>query len=258
MTKEIVSLNDTETTLFSSEEEFLDSIVEMQNELSQQPSYGIDCPMCKNKAVIYFRQDTALVAKPCECHIQRKLMQELTRSGYKRMYDRAFLDTFKTDNEFQVVMLNRALKYLGKYPKWLYIGGQVGSGKTHIALAILRELIKDGKVTSVQLMNWRQDSTELKQIVFDDAYSYNRRTKRLKESELLLIDDFIKGEYTQADLKLAFDLINYRYMENLPTIITSEKLIHEVTEIDEAIGSRIEELATTILINRDKERNVRL
>ena len=45
-----------------------------------------------------------------------------------------------------------------------------------------------------------------------------------------------------------FAVINYRYMNNLPMLISSEKLIEDLIQIDEALGSRIYEMSKDYVI----------
>jgi DNA replication protein DnaC len=89
-----------------------------------------------------------------------------------------------------------------------------------------------------------------------------------KTAEILYIDDLFKvGKAadgscnpTGADVSLAFEIINYRYINHLPTIISTEKTPQELVEIDEATGSRIIEMAggNVFSIARDAKRNYRL
>ena len=59
---------------------------------------------------------------------------------------------------------------------------------------------------------------------------------------------------------LAFEIINYRYINHLPTIVSTEKTPQELVAIDEATGSRIIELAggNVFSVARDPKRNYRL
>jgi DNA replication protein DnaC len=72
-----------------------------------------------------------------------------------------------------------------------------------------------------------------------------------------------KGEEMEPsapDKRLAFELINYRYVNRLPTIISSEWHIADLSDFDEATGSRIAERSDGFCldISRDKQRNHRL
>jgi len=96
----------------------------------------------------------------------------------------------------------------------------------------------------------------------------HRQMRRYQRAEVLLLDDFLKPGRDRkgneegasaADMRLAFDLLNARYLNRLPTIISSEWHIGELAEMDEAVASRIYEMGTGFIVNikRDKARNWR-
>ena len=66
---------------------------------------------------------------------------------------------------------------------------------------------------------------------------------KYKNIEILLIDDLFKGGITEADIRIAFEIINHRYINKLPMMVSSELTIKEILSKDEAVGSRIYEMA---------------
>lgn len=115
---------------------------------------------------------------------------------------------------------------------------------------------------------WPQISKKLKAIV-NDAEEYDKEITKLDTIAVLYIDDLFKpvkddkGNITQAsgpDKKLAFEIINYRYINRLPTIISSEWGLEELTDMDEATGSRVAERSRgfNMMVGRDRKRNYRL
>ena len=65
---------------------------------------------------------------------------------------------------------------------------------------------------------------------------------------VLLIDDLFKTQSnekpTSADVRLAYDLLNYRYENrDLITMLSTERTVSELKQIDEATGGRIYEMA---------------
>ena len=62
-----------------------------------------------------------------------------------------------------------------------------------------------------------------------DSEMYNNTLNKYREIEVLLIDDLFKGQRTQSDLNIMFEIINYRYMNNLPMIISTELTIADIT-----------------------------
>ena len=127
--------------------------------------------------------------------------------------------------------------------QWLFVGGQVGCGKTHICTAAVNKLLE--KNIGCRYMAWRDESVQLKAIV-NEQQEYHERLMELCKAPILYIDDFFKTQKgqrpTQADVNLAFQIINYRYQDRTKaTIISSELSTMEIMSIDEAVGSRIHE-----------------
>jgi ATP-binding cassette subfamily B protein len=88
--------------------------------------------------------------------------------------------------------------------------------------------------------------------------SYEAELKRYKTVSVLHIDDFLKGSVSEADLRLAFDLLNARYNRpSLRSVISSERSLSEILALDEAIGGRICERAAGFLVKAPAE-NYRL
>ena len=111
--------------------------------------------------------------------------------------------------------------------------GQVGSGKTHLSMAIANSLMKEG--VGVLYMPYRDNIISLKQNMMDEEY--------YRKVMVLLIDDLFKGSISGSDVNIIFEIINYRYLNGLPVIVSCEKSIDEIVSIDEAIGSRLYEMS---------------
>ena len=227
---------------------------------------GYHCEKCKDRgdrAEIDERNGTYYqVFPPCECMKVRKSIWRIMESGLAKSIKEQRLETFVAKEDWQKKMVETALKYVGEGVNegaWLYIGGQIGSGKTHICTAVARSLLYDGK--ELLYMVWEEDGKRLKALVKEPEYA--EEIRKFKIPEVLYIDDFFKpsGDQnpTEADQRLAFELIDYRYRNKLPTIISSERFLREILDMNESIGSRIYERAKkySLSITRDKTRNYR-
>ena len=91
-------------------------------------------------------------------------------------------------------------------------------------------------------MPYRSSITNLKQSITDEE-NYQREINIYKNAQLLMIDDLYKGRITESDINIIYEIIDYRYFKNLPVIVTTEKSIDDLIEIDEAIGSRLYEMS---------------
>ena len=108
-------------------------------------------------------------------------------------------------------------------------------------------------------MPYRDAITKLKQSVSENKEYYQELINKYKKAEILLIDDLFKGKVNETDINIMFEIINHRYINKLPLIVSTEYLIEEMLSFDEAIGSRIYEMAKGFIVEiRGKENNYRL
>lgn len=122
--------------------------------------------------------------------------------------------------------------------------GQVGSGKTHLAIATCNKILEK---YPVKYMSYTKDIHDLKFNMTDTEF-YNKKISEYRSIAVLFIDDlfkgFEKGDYSKAraELRIMYDIINYRYDNKKAMIITTELTIEQLLNIDEALGSRIIEM----------------
>lgn len=234
---------------------------------------GYDCPKCKNKGWIaevkfaygYYSE----VHRPCSCQKTRQTIRRLNRSGLQNIVKDYTFAKYEATEQWQKAVKSAAMNFCkDKENNTFFIGGQSGAGKTHICTAIAVDYIKQGK--EVRYMLWRDEIDRIKAVV-NDSEKYDALMKELKETDVLYIDDLFKdgsedGKYkmpSPADVKRAFEIINYRYINpELVTIISSERTLFELNEIDEAIAGRIAERAKAagycLNIRKDVSRNYRM
>lgn len=229
------------------------------------PNYPIkegECPICRGKGFLRAFINGNEYIKNCVCEERRIAMQRIKNSGLADIIEKRTFDNFQTPEEWQKRLKQKALQFLDEKGKWFFVGGQVGCGKTHLCTAICAEFIKKG--ISVRYVIWSNEIVKLKANKMEDE-AYQRLINPLLITPVLYIDDFFKTEKekrpSEADIRTAFEIINYRYINSdLITIFSTEKTIDDLIEIDEAIGSRIHEKTEGYrnIILEKKERNWRL
>lgn len=235
---------------------------------------GYNCDICKNKGFISVLTETNGVydeaLRFCKCDEIRRQRMRLKKAGLLDVVNKLTFDRYETPGKWQKVVKETAMRFCeDDEHRWFFIGGQSGAGKSHICTAITSHYIDQGK--RARYMVWFDEATRLKAIV-NEAEAYNAAMAELKEAEVLYIDDLfkpIKGNSGQivppsyADVRLAIEIINYRYNNpSLITIISGERTIDELLSIDEALAGRISELSKEggycINLPKDSKKNWRI
>lgn len=226
---------------------------------------GYDCPLCRNKGNKHLVVDGRIVSRDCVCLSIRRTIYKMERSGLGNLLKIYTFEKYEHNEVWQDRVYQRAKEFLTDTTNFFYVGGSVGSGKSHICTAVVKELLKNG--TPVKYMLWNDESLELKQSLTDNE-KYVSIMNELKNTQCLYIDDMFKREPTKADLDIAFEIINYRYnkarmdkSKRYVTIISSEKSIDDLVKYDEAVGSRIYEMTKPkyyLYIKPDANKNYRM
>lgn len=138
----------------------------------------------------------------------------------------------------------------------IYIHGDVGTGKTHIAYSLARQ----SHEMKIMTMFWNM--TELLHEIrgdFDRPYAEKSRVSGdlMSFKGLLFLDDVGSEKVTDWVLETFYLVINRRYNEMLPTIVTSNFPISVLSErIGDRIVSRIVEMCDVVeLIGHDRRIN---
>lgn len=176
---------------------------------------------------------------------KRRYLKRLRESGLADIFPRYTFEKYETPDTVRKKAKEKALLYCEADPAWFYVSGRSGSGKSHLCAAICSRLIEKQEV---YYMSWRDESVKLKAEVMDTE-QYEKHIKKLKTVSCLYIDDFLKGSESDADIRLAFEILNARYANTkLRTVISSEWDIKDVLERDEALGGRIYERSRGYLL----------
>ena len=226
------------------------------NQSRQAPPDGYDCALCLNRT--WFMNDD-MSLRPCTCQTIRKGLTSLRSLGLLGAAQRLTFDRFRTDEPWQETLLDRAKSFAElDTPRWMFIGGQSGCGKTHLCMAASVRLLYRG--LGLRYMRWMNESVRLKALAMEPER--DRLMRDLISAPVLYIDDLFKAAPTSADLHLAFELLDARYCdETKRTIISSERTLSELMTIDEALAGRILERCTDeylLTIPRNASRNMRM
>lgn len=224
------------------------------------------CEICKDEEFVLGTDENGNeVARPCECRTKNLAKRQFRLSGISDEYQKKGFKDFDDRGLSNLAAAKaNAIKYYQSFlqnekdrQNSIILCGQPGSGKTHLGMAICNNLLAQSNV-GVVYMAYRNVVTKIKQYMTDES-NYSREIGKYMNARLLYIDDMLKGKTTDSDVNIMYEIINYRYMNNLPIVVSTEKTPDQIIDFDEATGSRILEMCKKNIISLSgKELNYRL
>lgn len=227
-----------------------------------------ECIKCKDREYLIIRREATRpdgstiyqdFYTECDCYEKRRVRRlfqssritdkflELTFDGFT-LSDRPGLvqDAFECTNAYvEDFLANSQPRMNGEAPKiWddrknsIALMGVPGCGKTHLLIAASNQLMENGY--AVLYFPWVDGMTDLK----SDFDRLNDKIQHMKTVPVLFIDDLFKGRNkpTEWQKECLFEVINYRYLNHLPIMISSEWDVDDICEVDMGIGSRIKQM----------------
>jgi DNA replication protein DnaC len=227
--------------------------------LQQKNSNKVDCPKCRDSGWIVTEGDNGGERfERCDCvanNAAAKLFGGATLSDTAK--SKTFMG-FVVGNQPQEVKAAKmaALDYVDRFDEIkntkrgsIAFLGQSGAGKTHLSFAIANALKGKG-VSGICYFQHVESFFELRGLAANDPAELDYRIRKTREVPVLIWDDLFKGRERPTDwtLEVTMNIINYRYLNRLPTIISSERTRDSLIDIDTAIGCRIYEMCKDYLI----------
>ncbi|HET7480695.1 MAG TPA: ATP-binding protein [Rubrobacteraceae bacterium] len=102
----------------------------------------------------------------------------------------------------------------------LYFCGDVGTGKTHLAVAVMNELISRRRVPAL-FVTVPELLDNMRGAYNDPGRDIDEWMAAVKNADLLLLDDLGAERANEWVRERIFVIVNHRYREELPTIFTS-------------------------------------
>lgn len=174
------------------------------------------CPKCDKEAEDKQTREVA----------HKKLLARMDKAGIvKRFAEKSFAN-FNCENQGQRTALMIAKAYATEFAlqvadgRCLVMVGNAGNGKTHLAVAILKEIMAQGftgKYTTVYEAieaireTWRPGAAESEGAV----------VKRMAEVDLLILDEVGVQYGKESEQIELFKILNRRYNAVLPTVVIS-------------------------------------
>jgi DNA replication protein DnaC len=129
----------------------------------------------------------------------------------------------------------RAFDYATNPRGWLILFGNYGCGKTHLAAAIANEALSRHCPVIFTVV---PDLLDHLRSTFGPSseVAYDERFRTIRDVKLLILDDLGTENTTPWAREKLYQIINHRYNEELPTVITSNR---QPEDIEKRIFSRM-------------------
>jgi DNA replication protein DnaC len=206
-------------------------------------------------------------ARRCRCRTQDAQAKLIEAARIPRRYEECSLGNYQpaNNNGSQLHAFNYSYRLAREYPsvdRGLLFMGACGIGKTHLSVAILRELIEKKGVSCL----FYEFGSLLKEI--QNSYNPISQTSELTvltpviEAEVLVLDELGASKPTHWVRDTMMQIINTRYNDRRLTIFTtnyrdergqtSEETLEE--RISTRLRSRLYEMCRTVVIDGEDYR----
>lgn len=219
---------------------------------------SFSCPVCTGTGWEVIEQDGREMARQCQC-LKAEILEGRLKSA-------AIPEEFKTksftnyiqdpDNKRAYLAAYEYVKQWGDKPKGIIFNGSVGTGKTHLMAAIINNLMVKKQILPI-FVNTPELIAELREAQFKNGEdSLTNKLNKIKNCTLVCFDDLAKERMTDWVREQYYRIVNHRYINKLPVLITTNCSMDELGEkLGDATASRLTAMCEVIEIKGRDRRN---
>jgi DNA replication protein DnaC len=195
------------------------------------------CPRCEGRGWVVLADGGAGTARPCSCREERRSPRLFAAAGIPERYRHCKLSSFKISSQLPAAQRDQLVEALSVAKRYvdgfldaatgrfretgLLFTGPPGAGKSHLAVAVLSELLERYRVHG----RFVDFSSLLHQIqaTFDPSSADSKHAilDPLIDAEVLVLDELGAQEPTPWVRDILYLIINQRYARRRPTIFTT-------------------------------------
>lgn len=203
------------------------------------------CPNCNGNGKLYEEDERGFsFVADCECTEFLKRLNLLNEANIPGKFLEVDFSTFKVGTKAKEGSIKYAktismefVKYFGKDNRGLVFMGSPGLGKTHLAVAVIRNLIFE-KSIDCKFVDFFQLLSDIRHGYSQDL-SEQELINPYVNSKVLVIDELAKGRNTEWELTILDQVISQRYNNaDKITLFTTNYLTELPSDKDSKFDTR--------------------
>lgn len=217
------------------------------------------CPTCAQAYTAAERANQALI------EFEVREAARARAAGVPPRYDHAGFKNFRTDLPEQLAALKACVEYAKRVRSGshgcLVLAGSTGTGKTHLSIATLRNVMARANATQAARFAKYITSQSLADLVLgaykrpDDSDAATVR--RYVEPELLIIDEYGLDDRREAQWQAVHRVMYARYDACKPTMLISNEppeSLRSASMLGDRLWSRLNEQGQVVIFNWSDQR----
>jgi DNA replication protein DnaC len=216
----------------------------------KEPEKGTDCPICKGARVVHPRLPSGKpdYSRTVPCRCVKTAEAEERQARLKQYSNLGSLARFTFDNlipegrsshkqiQERFTRAFQAAREFAAGPRgWLVLEGSSGSGKTHLAAAIVNERVRQGEpafyITTPDLLDRIRASFHP-----ESEMPYDEFFEQVRQAPLLVLDDFGVQSGTAWAREKLDQLLTSRFNAELPAVIVTST---PVAQMEDRLRTRL-------------------
>jgi len=228
--------------------EVVEKVLENTKKSAQKFEYKcVDCGKVVFTDTRHYTYAEDIICKDCK---EKNLIKDIKKNIGKYLQSGGVPPKYLTASS-ENLQVDKYKKIISGYEDGgLFMWGSAGSGKTYVAVCIMKKLLEQGK--SIIFRSVPRLLLEIKDTFNGQEYSDKELIEYYSRHDYLLLDDLGAEKCTDWVLQTLYMIIEYRDSHLKPTIITSNLSLDEIRhKLSDRISSRIAGMCEVIKLNEE-------
>ena len=204
----------------------------------------LTCPVCRDTGWVIEKRKGRELAVRCKCRKDRKGDALLAACRIPPRYAACTLDSFELwepGNPTISEALRKTRSFVAGFPdvrRGLVLMGPVGIGKTHLAVAAMKDLVAQHGIHGLYV-NFLELVQALQMSFDGGTRSREEIMSPVIAADVVVLDELGAGKLTPWVMDLLYHVVNSRYMQLRLTLVTTNFSDHPKRTGEESLADRV-------------------